>query len=226
MRGTYDMNLKLQLTRTFILSLLSAVGFGVVAILVGEHNMVRFDQAIASYVQSFESPPLTLVMQVFTTIGSTPVVIILSILSLFVLYKVLHYRMELILFIAVVVGSAVLNQVLKALFRRARPTVHRLAEASGYSFPSGHSMEAFALYGVLAFLLWRHLRTRLARTVLLVVSVVLIAAIGLSRIYLGVHYPSDVLAGYLASGFWLAAGIWVYQRYQENRYLKSNQQRG
>jgi len=187
------------------------------AIFVGEHDIQRFDDAIILFVQGFETPWLTSIMKLFTTIGSTPVVILLSILILIVLYKVLHHRVELILFLSVILGTAILNEALKYLFHRARPTTHRLTEATGFSFPSGHSMEAFALYGVLAFLLWRHIPTQIGRIILILISMIMILLIGTSRIYLGVHYPSDVFGGYFASGFWLAATIWIYLRYQEKR---------
>ncbi|WP_245602113.1 phosphatase PAP2 family protein [Peribacillus kribbensis] len=71
---------------------------------------------------------------------------------------------------------------------------------------------AFALYGILTFLLWRHISSRLGRTILIIVSILMILAIGISLIYLGVHYPSDVLAGYFISTFWLTLAIGFYTR--------------
>jgi undecaprenyl-diphosphatase len=143
---------------------------------------------------------------------------VISLFSLFFLYKVLKHRTELILFIAIIVGSPILNELLKLLFHRARPDFHRLIKINGYSFPSGHAMSAFAVYGVLSFLLWRHIPTRWGRTLLIVTSIIMILTIGISRIYLGVHYPSDVIGGYFASGCWLAIAIWFYQRYLEKRF--------
>ncbi|MEH7459417.1 phosphatase PAP2 family protein [Bacillus sp. JJ1127] len=211
------MNLKLQFTRAFFLSLASIMGFALIAILIGEQKITKFDNVVISFIQGFESPTMTKIMKFFTTIGSTSVVIVISVLTLFFLYKVLHHRTELILFVTVIMGTAVFNQVLKFMFKRARPTLHRLIEENGYSFPSGHSMEAFALYGVLTFLLWRHITTRIGRIFLILISVIMTVAIGVSRIYLGVHYPSDVLGGYLASCFWLTVTIWIFQHYVENR---------
>lgn len=215
------MNLKWQLTGAFLLSLVSALAFACVAVLVGDQKVAQFDDAIISYVQSFESPAVTAIMKCFTFIGSAPAVGVLSVGVLFLLYKVFKHRSELVLFLAVVGGEALLNLVLKQLFHRARPTLHRLIEETGYSFPSGHSMTAFAFYGVVAFLLWRHIDSRMGRGLLIVFSLVMTLLIGISRIYLGVHYPSDVLGGYLASAFWLAAAVWFYQRYMERLYEKS-----
>jgi undecaprenyl-diphosphatase len=159
-------------------------------------------------------------MKFFTTIGSGWIISIFAIVIILFLYKVLHHRFELILFAWVVLGSELLNLFLKMIFHRSRPILHRIIDANGFSFPSGHSMAAFAMYGILSFLLWRHIPSRLGRIILLIGSAFVIWMIGISRIYLGVHYPSDVLGGFLASGCWLAASIWFYQGFQEKRYEK------
>ncbi|MFS0907544.1 phosphatase PAP2 family protein [Priestia aryabhattai] len=216
------MKLKFQFTLAFMLSVLSLICFSGMAILISGSKIVAFDHYIISFIQGFESPGLTAIMKCFTFIGSTPSVAVISLFSLFFLYKVLKHRTELILFIAIIVGSPILNELLKLLFHRARPNFHRLIEINGYSFPSGHAMSAFAVYGVLSFLLWRHIPTRWGRTCLLFISTVMILAIGVSRIYLGVHYPSDIIGGYFASGCWLATSIWFYQRYQEKRFEGKN----
>lgn len=215
------MNLKKQLTLAFLICLISLLAFGAMAILVSKHLIVNFDSTIISYVQGFESPILTTTMKFFTYIGGTTPVGVLSLLIIVSLYTVLKHRSELILFIAVIAGSNVLFVTLKLFFHRARPDLHRLAEASNYSFPSGHATMAFALYGSLTYLLWRHMGTRLGRIILISITSLMILTIGISRIYLGVHYPSDIIAGYFISAFWLTFSIWLHQRYQEKRDRKS-----
>ena len=214
------MNLKKQLLSAFLLSFVSLVGFGLMALFVSKHTIVAFDRPIISYVQGFEAPMLTNVMKIFTFIGGTVPVIVISLLAIIFLYTVLKHRSELVFFIAVILGANVLFLTLKQLFHRARPDLHRLAEASNYSFPSGHATMAFALYGGLTFLLWRHISTRLGRTILIILSVLMIFTIGISRIYLGVHYPSDIIAGYFISAFWLTFAIGFYQRYKDYQYRK------
>ncbi|MFZ0446701.1 MAG: phosphatase PAP2 family protein [Bacillus sp. (in: firmicutes)] len=105
--------------------------------------------------------------------------------------------------------------MLKQFFHRARPDLHRLIEIGGYSFPSGHAINVFTVYGIITFLLWRHIPSYLGRTIL--ISSGFIFMIGTSRIYLGVHYPSDIIGGYFASGFWLSLAIWFFQKYKEKR---------
>lgn len=102
-------------------------------------------------------------------------------------------------------GSTVLNQLLKFTIQRPRPDVSlRLVEIGGFSFPSGHSMAAMAFFGLFIWLTWRYVRDRRARVRLTAFLCVMIAAVGFSRVYLGVHYASDVLGGFCASLIWLA----------------------
>ncbi|MFJ5624399.1 phosphatase PAP2 family protein [Peribacillus loiseleuriae] len=211
------MGLKGNLLSAFLVSLISLIGFSFMAVLISGQHIVQFDQSVISFIQGFESSALTSIMKLFTFIGSFSVVLVIFLIALFVLYKVFKYRTELILLVVVIVGTPILNQVLKAIFHRTRPDFHRLIEVGGYSFPSGHAMNAFAVYGILTFLLWRHIPTRLGRTVLIIISSLFIIMIGTSRIYLGVHYPSDIIGGYFASGFWLAIVIWFFQRYKEKQ---------
>jgi undecaprenyl-diphosphatase len=219
------MNIKMYLMIAFSLSLVSIICFSLISLLISDQKILQFDQTVINMVQGSESIFLTKVMKFFTWIGSAPFVIALSIFLLFFLYKVLHHRFELILFIAAVSGSAILNGILKQLFQRTRPDLHRLIDIEGYSFPSGHAMNAFTVYSIISFLLWRHISKRLGRTILIFVSMVMILAIGISRIYLGVHYPSDIIGGYFASGFWITTAIMVFQYYQEKRYNKQQQRK-
>jgi undecaprenyl-diphosphatase len=202
----------IRITGGIIVSLLCAVGFGAIALLIGDQRIEGFDNAVISFVRGLESDVWTNVFVFFTWMGSGLCAGIISLAAMVFLYAVLGHRKELILLASVGAGSWILNETLKAIFERARPTVNRIVEAVGYSFPSGHSMGAFSLYGILAFLLWKHIRSVSGRILLLVVSGFFVLMIGVSRIYVGVHYPSDIVGGYLASGCWVFAAIWVYQK--------------
>lgn len=214
------MNLKSHLILGFIISLVCVLGFFFTTLLISDHKIIAFDSKVIGAIQGLETPLLTKVMKFFTFVGSAPVVIVLSILLIIYLYRVLHHRLELILFVSAIIGSAVLNQILKQVFHRVRPNLHRLIDISGYSFPSGHAMNAFTVYVIISFLLWRHIPSKWGRSLLIFLSTVMILAIGTSRIYLGVHYPSDIIGGYLASGFWSAAAIWFFRYYREKRFNK------
>ena len=106
---------------------------------------------------------------------------------------------------AVNLGLVVLiNQVLKFIIQRPRPDGFRLAAATGFSFPSGHSMVAMAFFGLLAWFVWRYEKDRRQRALLLIAFAFIIFMVGLSRVYLGVHYASDVIGGFCLSIIWLA----------------------
>lgn len=196
----------------FLISMISFIGFVILAALVKRESLAALDLAIITSVQALEHPLLTDIAIGLSFIGSIGPVIVLSLIVIAVLYWILGHRREILLLIVVVFGSSILNLLLKWVFQRARPDINRLIEITGYSYPSGHSMGAFSFYSVLAYLLWRHIDSRAGRGTLIAVSIVMILSIGLSRIYLGVHYPSDIVGGYLASCTWLGFVIRSYEK--------------
>ena len=101
----------------------------------------------------------------------------------------------------------ILNQLLKRILQRSRPTEYRIIEESGYSFPSGHSMISMAFYGYLIYLIYKYVENKNVKWILISLLSVLICFIGISRIYLGVHYTSDVLGGFLISVSYLVIYI-------------------
>jgi membrane-associated phospholipid phosphatase len=117
-----------------------------------------------------------------------------------------------------IIGGVLLDEMLKLAFRRARPSVASefISSGSSWSFPSGHAMNSLVGYAMLAFLLREHLTSARARIAVTIGAVILIVAIGFSRLYLGVHYLSDVTAGYLAGGAWVLACV-MAERYAIGR---------
>ncbi|GIP23929.1 phosphatase PAP2 family protein [Paenibacillus sp. J22TS3] len=207
-------------TSAFAAGLLCMVGFVLIAYWISDHQIHVFDDKVIGWVQGMESPGLTVVMKSFSWIGSGIPVAVITLAAIVILYFVLKHRSELVFLAALAISSSLINSIIKAIFRRDRPTLHRIAEANGFSFPSGHAMATIALYGGLAFLLWKHAPKLIGRILIILISLVFIIGIGISRIYLGVHYPSDVLGGYLLTGALLAIFIWYYQGYLELRGKK------
>ncbi|MBP1904034.1 undecaprenyl-diphosphatase [Paenibacillus turicensis] len=192
--------------------------FSAIAINIHSSWISSFDNIVISKIQGMESPPLTQVMLFFTWLGSTPQVLVISVITMLFLFFGLKHRKELWLFLISGSGSVLLNVLLKLKFSRQRPTLHRLIEETGYSFPSGHSMAAFTLYFTIAFLIWKHMPNTFSRVLTILVSAFLIVIIGVSRIYLGVHFPSDVVGGYFISGCWSAVCIMTYQYLLEYKW--------
>ena len=95
--------------------------------------------------------------------------------------------------------SALVNFIIKQIIQRPRPVGHRIIDESGYSLPSGHSMVSMAFYGFLIYLIYKNMKNKYLKIALIILLTILIISIGVSRIYLGVHYVSDVLAGFLVA---------------------------
>jgi undecaprenyl-diphosphatase len=201
----------------------SLFGFIILSNLVEAEQLIVFDEVVIEVVQGLEAKGLTSAMMFFTFIGSLKFIVFLTIPIFLFLFYVLKHRLEILVFLSVVYITPILNRLLKLYFQRARPDFNTLIEIGGYSFPSGHAMNAFSFYSILAFLLWRHVPTRMGGIAVIFISTLMIFAIGLSRVYLGVHYPSDIIGGFLASGLWTAAVIGFFQRYKEKLDLPERQ---
>ena len=138
---------------------------------------------------------LTPVVKLITWFGSATCIVPLTVI-LFILIK--NRKTVLVIGINLVIVT-LLNQLLKFILQRPRPTDFRIIDESGYSFPSGHSMVSMAFYGFLIYLIYKNVKNKYLKVVLISFLSLLIVMIGISRIYLGVHYTSDVLAGFLLS---------------------------
>jgi len=164
---------------------------------------ISFDLEVRGAVHTWASAWLTWVMLAFTQLGSSLFLIVAGGLIVWRLALARRRRAAVLLVVACL-GAEVLDQALKLLFHRPRPEAFfGLSDPLTYSFPSGHATTACCFYGVLAAIVVARLRSPAARISVWAAAAVMAAAIGLSRIYLGVHYPSDVLGGYVAAVMWL-----------------------
>ncbi len=181
---------------------------GLVEDLLTGDPIVRFDRVVDDYLHSHATPHLTTFFLVVTAFGSTVAIVILGVVVAALLARSRLWTL-LWTWIAAMAGSALFDWLLKGIFQRPRPHfAHPLLVEGNYSFPSGHAMESFVVYGMLAYLavvLW--LRSWEARVAVVCGAALLVVLIGFSRMYLGVHYFSDVVAGYAAGGVWLSALI-------------------
>ena len=181
--------------------------------------LLAFDQYVGDYMHEQRGDLWTSVAKVFTFMGSGSTEFILFFLvAALLIFKFKHKWETLVLFLGVL-GAWGLNTGLKELVERDRPSVEGwLVEVDGFSFPSGHAMVSILFYGLLAYLLWVNVRQSWKAAWLIpALAVLIILCIGLSRIYLGVHYPSDVLAGYTAGGAGLIGCIHAV------RYIRSRE---
>ncbi|TFE03353.1 phosphatase PAP2 family protein [Jeotgalibacillus sp. R-1-5s-1] len=166
-----------------------------------ENELAGFDNSIINVVQAPISPGLTTVATWVTHGADVITISVISIITIIILS--LKRQFDLAVFVAVVnaLGGA-FNWLLKNAFTRERPTLEVLIEQGGYSYPSGHAMGAMILYGSLAAVLIIVLNNP-AKGLIIVSTAVIVLLVGTSRVYLGVHFPSDVLAGFAAGASWL-----------------------
>ena len=151
------------------------------------------DTEVYEWIISAKSAMVTSFLTGVTRVGEVWAMVALSLILLsYLLIKKLH--IEALFFTIVMTLSGSLNPLLKHIFDRERPTILRLVDIGGLSFPSGHAMGSTAFFGTLCFLAHRKLKST-SRNTIIVLSTVFIALIAISRVYLGVHYPTDVLAG-------------------------------
>ena len=151
----------------------------------------------------FIKDSITPYMKIITNFGGATCLITITILLL-ILIK--NKKIGLITLTNLVVIT-ILNQMLKIVLKRPRPTEFRIINETGYSFPSGHSMISMAFYGLLIYLIYKKIKNKYLKATLIIILLLLILAIGISRIYLGVHYVSDVIGGFLISMSYLIVYI-------------------
>lgn len=169
------------------------------------------DHAAFEFARGHTTPDMTGFMKFVTFFASKNFLIIgsLSLAAIFMFYK--KHRWDSVRIPVVAAGSTLLNQVLKYLFERPRPASAFL-EQSGMSFPSGHAMIGAAFYGLLIYLVWTKVRHSGLRWFLVVLLGIWVLLIGYSRIYLNVHYASDVLAGWSAGFLFLVSSLILLRR--------------
>lgn len=194
--------------------LAATAGFLLLAVLAAGSDYSALDLAITRAVQSYDAAWFAGLMVVVSWPGFSPQILAIIGLAVLIFYR-RGLRREARLTLAGGAGSLLLNLLLKLLIQRPRPAadiVNVLRSLAGYSFPSGHVMFYVVFFGFLGFLAWTHLRPGLWRGLLVGLCAGLVALVGPSRIYLGQHWFSDVLAAYLIASLGLAVLLHVYRK--------------
>ena len=180
------------------------------------HTMGLFDDSFVWLIRYFANPVLDKIMIVISDIGfGTSYIVIVG--ATFLLLAYLKRWWEMGALTICLAGGAVLSFLLKNLFHRARPELFRVVQETGFSFPSGHALATMCFYGMAAFLIMRNISSWRGRLAVLTLTVILSIAIGISRIYLGVHYPTNVMAGYAAGSMWLVFCISLLMWWEKPR---------
>jgi len=195
------------LSLSLLLGLATAIAtlifFGWLADEALEGHARQFDDATRAAVHQFASPLITAIMRGFSFVGST---IALTAGTIFVVVRFVmrKWKREAKLFAITMIGAGLLNITLKLAFKRPRPVpFFNLSAPETYSFPSGHSLTSAVFFGALAAIVTARIKSKRVRLAIWIVSTAMFLLIGLSRIYLGVHYTTDVIAGFAAALIWI-----------------------
>lgn len=166
------------------------------------------------FIEKLRNDKLTTFMKLATKLSNPEVMVVIAIISIMICIKFIKNKKLSLGIILNLVGITLINQMLKFIFKRERPTGYRLIEMSGYSFPSGHAMASLAFYGLLIYIIKRLVKNKYLKILLIIINIAIIILIGVSRIYLGVHYLSDVLTGYSISIIYLLITTKLLNKYK------------
>ena len=189
----------------FGLEFVLAICFILILILVLNGNISWFDNKVYSIVSKFICNPITTIMKNITNFGNGYTLITLTVLLILFCKNKPYFGINLVVIFC-------LNIIIKKIIARPRPIGHNLITEGGYSFPSGHSMISMAVYGFIIYYIYKNVSNKKIKWLLIISLSFLLIVIGFSRIYLGVHFASDVLAGYLLSLIWLITFITIIER--------------
>lgn len=188
---------------SFVLFVISLNAFVEITEELKDNELTQYDDYFTTKIQNFQNPSLTVFFQFITRLGDRLTYFIFT-PAIAVFFLFWHGKWKFALQTAAVISlSSLSNIVLKRAINRDRPSLDQLISVSTLSYPSGHAMSAMAFYGFLIYLNIRLASSWWLKLAVFIVLGLLIFLIGISRIYLGVHYPSDVLAGYVGGLIWV-----------------------
>ena len=211
----------LNLTMGIIFLVLALISFGeIVEDLIDKETLFYLDFRIQRFIEGVITPDVTRFMVDITNLGGVYLALFVTCaMTLYLLYK--RYWWELFNIFLVIGGGETVLVLLKLLFHRPRPTL-QLLMAHGYSFPSGHAFSAVIVYGFLIYITWKLIKSEALRLIIFSAAILLIILIGISRVYLNVHWLTDVLGGYAAAFVWLVFCIimvnTIKQYYRKSLY--------
>ncbi len=201
------MKKKIEIDIKWLILISAIILFIVLVSLLCKEQLNLLDDMVYDAIKKYINPTTTKYVKLITKLCNVFTIVIVIILI------VIFQRKYGILIVLNVVSTELINVIFKIIFSRSRPSILTLIEEGGYSFPSGHAMASISLYGFLFYLAYKKIKKNSTRFITCLALLLIIILVGLSRIYLGVHYASDILAGYLLAVAWLIIFIFISDRY-------------
>jgi membrane-associated phospholipid phosphatase len=207
--------LSVEMTIVLCLFMAALLAFGYITRRVFVLNKTKLDNHVFNYLQAHVSERNNEIMEVFTFLGTHQFLIPanLSLIAYFLFIK--KHKWYSIKIPAIALSSLGLMFLLKGLFNRERPTVPLLFHAKGLSFPSGHALMSVTFYGLLIYMIFKNVQNKPLKWTLIGLLILLIMIIGMSRVYLRVHYATDVIAGYCIGFLWLVFTVWFLNKIEK-----------
>ena len=208
------MNNKYKEYIKYTILILCSVIFAIFTYKVVADKTIYIDSIVYNYISNnIINKNRTEIVKVITNITS-PIMVIITLLILVLAIKDKKIKISLVINL---LGITIINNLIKVIIARPRPEINKLVTETGYSFPSGHSITSMVFYGYLVFLTYKYINNKKIKIPLIIFLILLIPTIGLSRIYLGVHYTSDVLCGFLLGIIYLILFISISKKYLERK---------
>lgn len=213
-RNFHQYNSKLPYIITVVVALIIVIGginlFVELTDELTDDLLTQYDQAITDYVISFRNPALTKYFIFVTHVGDLYGYLTVIILATFIAMLVYKQWKPVLQTVFVLLLASISNVILKRFIDRARPDLEHLVSVETLSYPSGHAMSAMAFYGFVIYLFVTFKINLYLKTAIIMALVFLILSIGISRIYLGVHYPTDIAGGFIAGFIWVVFCILMF----------------
>jgi undecaprenyl-diphosphatase len=212
--------LSVEMTIVVCLFVVALMAFVYITRRVFVLNKTKLDTNVFNYLKAHVSERNNDVMEFFTFLGTHQFLIPanLSLIAFFLFIK--KHKWYSIKIPAIALSSLGLMFLLKGLFDRERPNVPLLFHAKGLSFPSGHALMSVTFYGLLIYMIFKGIRNKPLKWTLITLLVLLILIIGMSRVYLRVHYATDVIAGYCIGFLWLVFTVWMLNKIEKHSKRK------
>ena len=215
---------KARLAKLFTAQLLIAVIFFILMLtafvaitdeIVLEHEST-FDTVIYSKVSKIDSPAMTNFFEAVTFFGSRAFLLPAYIILILIFLKKTKWALAIDVTL-IGLTTALLLDLFKNIFKRTRPLNPLIQNVTGFSYPSGHSFSSYTFYGLIVFLIWKTNISNAWKIAAAIFFFIVATSIAFSRVYLRVHYPSDVIAGFCLSIIWLMTSLWLLEK--KNKYL-------
>jgi undecaprenyl-diphosphatase len=212
--------LSVEMTVVLVLFVVALTAFVYITRRVFVLNKNKLDSAVFNYLKDHVSERNNDIMEFFTFLGTHQFLIPanLSLIAYFLFIK--KHKWHSIKIPAIALSSLGLMFLLKGLFDRERPSIPLLFQAKGLSFPSGHALMSVTFYGLLIYMIFKGVKNPALKWTLISLLILLIIIIGSSRVYLRVHYATDVIAGYCIGFLWLVFTVWMLNKIEKQSKKK------